>query len=83
MFRELTPAQSREFIDAAQAFEALMSTEQKRLGYAGGMHWKSVRGNEYLYRTTGGRGQARSLGRRDETRRQRASMQISIAGRRR
>lgn len=66
MFRELTAAQSREFIDAAQAFEALMSTEQRRVGYAGGMHWKTVAGSEYLYRTTGGRGQARSLGRRSE-----------------
>lgn len=64
MFRELTAVQSREFIDAAQAFEALMATEQRRRGYSGGMHWKSVGGTEYLYRTTGGRGQARSLGRR-------------------
>jgi hypothetical protein len=66
VFRELSAVQSREFIDATQAFEALMSTEQRRVGYAGGMHWKSVGGNEYLYRTTGGRGQARSLGRRNE-----------------
>jgi hypothetical protein len=66
VFRELTAAQSREFVDAAQTFEALMSTEQRRAGYAGGMHWKSVNGSEYLYRTTGGRGRARSLGRRSE-----------------
>jgi hypothetical protein len=66
VFRELTGLQSREFIDAAQAFEAFMATEQRRAGYVGGMHWKSVGGGEYLYRTTGGRGQARSLGRRDE-----------------
>lgn len=66
MFRALTPAQSREFIDSAQAFETLMATQMKRASYAGGMHWKTVGESDYLYKTKGGRGAARSLGPRSE-----------------
>jgi hypothetical protein len=62
MFRELTAAQSREFIDSTQAFEAWMATEVRSSQFAGGMHWKKIGETEYLYRTSGGRGRARSLG---------------------
>lgn len=62
MYQELKPAQSREFIDSSQVFESWVAAKAKRLQVQGGMHWKSVAGADYLYKTSGRRGNAKSLG---------------------
>lgn len=61
-----TPEQSRLFIDAQQVYEALEDARQQLRRFRGGMHWKTVKGREYLYRTLDGRGHAVSLGARSE-----------------
>lgn len=64
MYQELKASQSREFIDSAQVFEAWVAAKGKRLQLQGGMHWKTVAGIDYLYKTSGRRGNAKSLGAR-------------------
>src|SRR5690606_37000073 len=59
--------QHRQLIDAQQAFAAYREARQELLhayegAFAGGMHWKTVGGVQYLYRTR--RSEVRSLGRR-------------------
>lgn len=62
---ELTPNQSKAFIDAEQAYRALQDAQEKARPYKGGMHWKTVHGKQYLYRTLDSKGRAKSLGPRD------------------
>jgi hypothetical protein len=68
-FVEFSNDQRRVFIDAEQLYQAYRQQKsicEKR--YAGSMVWKSSGGNEYLFRTRGGRGYGTSLGvRRPET----------------
>jgi hypothetical protein len=65
--RDLTNEQRRQFTDAQQAFDAYREAQREFLHayegtFAGGMHWRTVGGVEYLYRTR--RRVASSLGRR-------------------
>jgi hypothetical protein len=62
VFTELSPSQAKAFIDAEQIHLALRDAQEKMQPYTGGMHWKTVNGKQYLYRTTDGRGTAKSLG---------------------
>lgn len=66
MFSSLSNGQAKQFIDATSAFEALTDVGRQMREYAGGMHWKTISGREYLYRTTDRRGNAKSLGPRSE-----------------
>lgn len=59
--RTISNAQQKSIIDTEQQFGALRDARLKlRTSYAGGMHWKHIKGTDYLYRTQGGR--ASSLG---------------------
>ena len=66
MFADLTPNQAKVFVDAQQAYRACQDTQEKMKPYKGGMHWKTINGQQYLYRTLDGKGTAKSLGPRSE-----------------
>lgn len=61
---ELTGDQRRNFIDSAQLHSAYGEASIKSRAYRGGMHWKKVKGREYLFRSVDRRGYGKSLGRR-------------------
>jgi hypothetical protein len=63
----LSETQAKTMIDSMQTYTALKDVRQKLRPYSGGMHWKTVNGAEYLYRTLDGRGTAKSLGPRSTT----------------
>jgi len=63
-FTEYTDNQRRIFIDSEQIFSAYMSTYRKSIEYSGGMHWKKVKGREYLFKTMDRYGNGKSLGAR-------------------
>jgi hypothetical protein len=52
---------TRQYIDAKQAFSALTQAKAKLAEYRGGMVWKTVKGHDYLIRTST-RGAQKSLG---------------------
>lgn len=62
MFSDLSPSQAKSFVDLEQAHLACQDTLTKMSSYTGGMHWKTIGGKQYLYRTLDGRGNAKSLG---------------------
>lgn len=62
MYADLSNAQAKTVIDAEQAFEAYRDAVDKFAAYQGGMHWKTVKGRDYLYRTFDRNGNAKSLG---------------------
>ena len=59
---ELTTNQRRVFIDAAQLHLAYVEASGKYRAYRGGMHWKKVNRQEYLFRSRDRRGYGKSLG---------------------
>ena len=63
---EMNDDQRRIYIDAAQLHEAYMDAFTKNLVYRGGMHWKKVKGKEYLFRSLNRYGYGKSLGPRAE-----------------
>ena len=63
---ELNENQRRIFIDAVQLHEAYMDVFFKSRSYRGGMHWKKVKGKEYLFRSVDRYGYGRSLGPRSK-----------------
>jgi hypothetical protein len=68
MYDELTNAQFKSVIDSEQLYSALKSAQAAIGETKGGMHWKTVSGRDYLYRTSDRFGTAKSLGvRSDET----------------
>lgn len=62
IFKEMTDNQRRILLDTIQLYDAFMSAYQKGLTYSGGMHWKKVKGKEYLFRTRDRYGYGNSLG---------------------
>ena len=58
----LTQEQRREWLDLIRVHEACEDARARRAHYAGGMHWKTVKGRQYLVRTLDGRGRQKSLG---------------------
>lgn len=64
MYAELTNAQSKAVLDAEQLFSAYKDTSSQLAEYRGGMHWKTVKGREYLYKTLDRNGNAKSIGAR-------------------
>ena len=52
----ISNALTKSIIDTEQQFDALRDARQKlRKSYSGGMHWKNIKGTDYLYRTQGGK----------------------------
>lgn len=64
MYTELDNAQAKTVIDSEQVFSAWRDAQQEAHSVRGGMHWKTISGREYLYRTIGKK--YKSLGPRDE-----------------
>lgn len=64
MFFDLSSAQSKVYTDTQQTLLAVRDTQARLASTKGGMHWKTISGAEYLYRTLDGKGTAKSLGRR-------------------
>ena len=63
---EMNDDQRRIYIDATQLHEAYMDTFIKSRAYRGGMHWKKVKGKEYLFRSLDRYGYGKSLGPRSK-----------------
>ena len=61
-WHELSSDQLRTIIDARQLFEAWAEVLERARSFRGGMHWKTVAGKQYLFRTQDRRGNGRSLG---------------------
>ena len=66
MYSVLSNAQAKQYLDAVAVFEDWRETSRQVLEYRGGMHWKTVAGRSYLYRTKDRLGNAKSLGPRSE-----------------
>ena len=64
MYQSLSDDQIKQQIDAEQAYTAWEDAAAKAPAYAGGMHWKTVAGKQYLYKTMDRHGNAKSLGAR-------------------
>lgn len=62
MFISVSNAQAKQLIDATAVFDSFRDAQQQAQDYRGGMHWKTVAGKDYLYRTSDRRGNAKSLG---------------------
>ena len=65
-YTPFTAEQSRIFVDTEQSREALNHAKRLARSHQGGMHWKTIKGRQYLYRTTDRLGNAASLGVRSE-----------------
>ncbi|ABM97389.1 nucleotidyltransferase family protein [Methylibium petroleiphilum] len=66
MYSVLSNAQAKQYLDAVAVFEDWRETSRQVLEYRGGMHWKTVAGRSYLYRTKDRLGNAKSLGPRSD-----------------
>ena len=66
MYQSLTEAQLKQQIDAEQTYAAWQDAAVKARDFVGGMHWKTVAGKEYLYKTLDRKGNAKSLGVRSQ-----------------
>lgn len=62
--KEMDGDQRRIFIDARNTYAALLDAKVHARSFEGGMRWKSAGGHEYLFKTLGGKGLGKSLGRR-------------------
>jgi hypothetical protein len=62
MRNELTNAQIKTVIDAEQLFDAYLDAKAAYKNFNGGMHWKTISGKQYLYKTLDRNGNAKSLG---------------------
>jgi hypothetical protein len=78
--RELSSEQLRTIVDTQQLFEAWAEALKRSQSLRGGMHWKTVAGKQYLFRTRDRRGNGKSLGPRSlETERTLASFKRNKA----
>jgi hypothetical protein len=66
-FREFQKNQQRTLARASQAYQAYLETLETRRPLIGGMHWKKIKGREYLYKYRDRYGHGRSLGPRSAT----------------
>lgn len=51
-FQDIGDDARRQYIDARSAFEALEAARVQAAGVRGGMYWKTVKGTDYLVRTS-------------------------------
>jgi hypothetical protein len=61
-FREFQEYQRRTLDGAVAAYQAYLDAWQAGLPFKGGMHWKKIKGHEYLYKYRDRYGQGHSLG---------------------
>ena len=61
-FLELTDSQRHTYRDAAELYQAYLEAVRQSRHFKGGMHWKKIRGREYLYRYRDRYGHGGSLG---------------------
>jgi hypothetical protein len=61
-FREFTDNQQRTLESAVAAYQAYLEAVRARRPFAGGMHWKKIRGRDYLYQYRDRAGHGSSLG---------------------
>lgn len=61
VFQDIGDDARRQYIDARAAFEALEAAQVQAAAVRGGMYWKTVKGTDYLVRTSAGNAQ-KSLG---------------------
>ncbi|MBM4301677.1 MAG: hypothetical protein FJ121_09125 [Deltaproteobacteria bacterium] len=89
-FQEFQENQQRTLNRAVEAYQAYLEAVQARRPLKGGMHWKKVKGREYLYKYRDRYGRGASLGPRSphtervwaEFGRQRREMAAQLAARR-
>lgn len=61
-FKEFSAGQREIYDQAVRAYEAYGETLRQSRPFRGGMHWKKIRGREYLYRYRDRYGHGQSLG---------------------
>jgi hypothetical protein len=61
-FQEFSDNQQRIYDRMARHYQAYRELSQKSRAFRGGMHWKRIKGREYLYQYRDRHGQGRSLG---------------------
>jgi len=61
-FHEWTGDQRRIFLDTAQLHHTYLEVSARGQSYRGGMHWKKVKGRDYLFRSRDRFGYGKSLG---------------------
>jgi len=66
MLTPISSAQAKAVVDSEQLFAAYQDVLAQSQSYQGGMHWKTVAGKEYLYRTRDRLGNGKSLGAKSE-----------------
>jgi hypothetical protein len=63
---EWTPGQSQAYRTAVEGYQAFLAALVQTRAFKGGIHWKKIRGREYLYRYRDRLGHGESLGPRSE-----------------
>ncbi len=66
ILKEFSDSQSQIYKGAVQSHLALLEALRQSRPFRGGMHWKKIRGREYLYQYRDRLGNGRSLGPRSE-----------------
>jgi hypothetical protein len=66
LLTELTPGQRQTYRTAVEIYRAYLQARSQSRAFKGGMHWKKVRGRDYLYRYRDRLGHGESLGPRSE-----------------
>jgi hypothetical protein len=66
-FKELTGSQQQVYRGAVELYQAYLEAVSQNRLLKGGMHWKKIRGREYLYRYRDRYGHGGSLGPRSES----------------
>ena len=62
----LDAEQRKIFINSSQLYQEFIKEMKRANQFQGGLHWKLSGGHSYLFKTRGGRGLGKSLGRRSE-----------------
>jgi len=65
IFSEFTENQNRVMIDTIQLYDAYVKVFDQNRSYKGGMHWKTSKGKQYLFKTIDRKGNGKSLGPRN------------------
>ena len=66
LLTELTPGQRQTYQAAVKIYHAYLEARRESRAFKGGMHWKKIRGQDYLYRYRDRLGHGESLGPRSE-----------------
>lgn len=66
MFTAISSVQAKSTIDSEQLLAAFRDAQNKAADFVGGMHYKTIGGKEYLYRTHDRKGNGKSMGPKSE-----------------